>query len=50
MDVRVGAAFALCCLGQSPEAVAFLDEREAKGDYHAPTLTKLRERLQQLQC
>jgi len=48
MDVRVRAAFALSCLGENPKAMAFLDEREAKGDYHAPTLTKLKERLQQL--
>ena len=48
MDVRVSAAFALSCLGENAAAVAFLDEREQKGDYHAPTLTKLRERLQKL--
>ncbi|HEX6810264.1 MAG TPA: HEAT repeat domain-containing protein [Planctomycetota bacterium] len=49
LDVRVGAAFGLLCLGQTPEAETFLAEREAKGDYHAPTLARLRERLAQVQ-
>ncbi|MCA8974003.1 MAG: HEAT repeat domain-containing protein [Planctomycetes bacterium] len=48
MDVRVGAAFALCCLGNDDAAKAFLDEREQAGDYHAPMLARLRERLQLL--
>ncbi|MBX3461641.1 MAG: HEAT repeat domain-containing protein [Planctomycetes bacterium] len=45
MDVRVGAAFALRCLGPDQEAEAFLAEREGRGDYHAPTLARLRETL-----
>lgn len=45
LDVRVGAAFALRCLGDDAEAEAFLAEREAKKDYHEPTLLRLRERL-----
>lgn len=45
LDVRVGAAFGLCCFGGEPAAAAFLAEREAKQDYHAPTLARLRERL-----
>ena len=44
-DVRVGAAFALLCLGADAGAEAFLAEREAKKDYHEPTLVLLRERL-----
>jgi hypothetical protein len=44
-DVRVGAAFALCCLGADAAAEAFLAERELKKDYHEPTLALLRERL-----
>lgn len=45
MDVRVGAAFGLLCMGEHPAASAYLDEREAKRDYHEPTLLRLRERL-----
>lgn len=45
-DVRVGAAFGLLCLGENAAAEAFLDTREQQGDYHAPTLARLRERLQ----
>lgn len=45
MDVRVNAAFALLCFGEHPEATAFLQQREEKGDYHAPTLRRLRDRL-----
>ncbi|MGB3965114.1 MAG: HEAT repeat domain-containing protein [Planctomycetota bacterium] len=45
MDVRVGAAFGLCCLGVDPAAEAFLAERAAKKDYHEPTLLLLRDRL-----
>ncbi len=45
MDVRVGAAFGLLCLGEHAGARAFLDEREAQQDYHEPTLTRLNERL-----
>ena len=45
MDVRVAAAFGLCCFGGEPEAAAFLAEREAKKDYHEQTLARLRERL-----
>ncbi|HEU4419681.1 MAG TPA: HEAT repeat domain-containing protein [Planctomycetota bacterium] len=44
-DVRVGAAFALLCLGADAGAEAFLAEREAQKDYHEPTLALLRERL-----
>jgi hypothetical protein len=44
-DVRVGAAFALLCFGEHPDAEAFFAEREQKGDYHPPTLRALRERL-----
>jgi HEAT repeat protein len=43
LDVRVGAAFGLLCLGANPDADAFLTARER--DYHAPTLARLRERL-----
>ncbi|MFN9274851.1 MAG: HEAT repeat domain-containing protein [Planctomycetota bacterium] len=45
LDVRVAAAFGLCCFGGEPEAAAFLAEREAKKDYHEQTLARLRERL-----
>ena len=45
VDVRVGAAFGLLCLGNHPGALAYLDEREAKKDYHEPTLMRLREQL-----
>lgn len=45
MDVRVNAAFGLLCLGAHPAAQSFLDEREAKHDYHEPTLARLKERL-----
>ncbi|MCA8949275.1 MAG: HEAT repeat domain-containing protein [Planctomycetes bacterium] len=45
LDVRVSAAFGLCCLGEQAEAERFLAEREAKQDYHGPTLTHLRERI-----
>lgn len=45
MDVRVGAAFGLLCLGDHAAAAAYLAEREANQDYHEPTLTRLRERL-----
>jgi len=45
LDVRVAAAFGLLCLGEHPAAQAFLDEREAKQDYHEQILTQLRERL-----
>jgi hypothetical protein len=43
--VRVGAAFGLLCFGDDAAAEAFLAEREAKKDYHEPTLLHLRERL-----
>jgi HEAT repeat protein len=46
MDVRVGAAFAICCLpGDTAAATAFLAEREQRGDYHAETLRLLRDKL-----
>jgi HEAT repeat protein len=45
MDVRVGAAFGLLCLGEHVAAKAYLDEREANKDYHEPILTRLLERL-----
>ncbi|MCA3007303.1 MAG: HEAT repeat domain-containing protein [Phycisphaerales bacterium] len=45
MDVRVAAAFGLCCFDGEPEAAAFLADREAKKDYHEQTLARLRERL-----
>jgi hypothetical protein len=45
MDVRVGAAFALRCFGADAAAEAFLAERQSKGDYHEPILTRLREQL-----
>jgi HEAT repeat protein len=48
LDVRVAAAFGLCCFGGEPEAAAFLAEREAKKDYHEQTLARLRERLTSL--
>jgi hypothetical protein len=47
-DVRVGAAFALLCLGADDGAQRFLAEREVKKDYHEPTLALLRERLEAL--
>ncbi len=49
MDMRVGAAFALRCFGDDPEAEAFLAEREAKKDYHESMLQRLRERLALMQ-
>lgn len=45
MDVRVGAAFGLLCLGEHVAAKAYLAEREANKDYHEPILTRLLERL-----
>ena len=45
MDVRVRAAFGLCCLGENPRAMEFLQTRLDRGDYHQPTLTHLLERL-----
>lgn len=47
--MRVGAAFGLLCLGADADAQRFLAEREAKKDYHEPTLALLRERLAALQ-
>jgi len=47
-DVRIGAAFGLLCLGANPAAEAYFAEREAKKDYHEPTLARLRERLKNL--
>lgn len=46
LDVRVGAAFGLLCLGEHPAAEAFLQERERQNDYHEQVLEQLRERLQ----
>jgi hypothetical protein len=48
LDVRVGAAFGLLCLGDNPAAHAFLTAREQQHDYHEPTLQHLRERLAQI--
>ncbi|MBL9079174.1 MAG: HEAT repeat domain-containing protein [Planctomycetes bacterium] len=48
MDVRVGAAFGLLCLGPDAAAEAFLTERQQRHDYHEPTLARLRERLARL--
>jgi HEAT repeat protein len=45
IDVRVQAAFARLRLGADAAAEAYLAERERKGDYHEPTLRRLRERL-----
>lgn len=45
MDVRVGAAFGLLCLGEHPDAQKYLDARGANKDYHEPILTRLLERL-----
>jgi len=45
LDVRVNAAFGLACLGDDPAAAAFLAERDAKKDFHADMLARLRERL-----
>lgn len=45
LDVRVQAAFALALLGSDPRGAAFLQERKLKGDYHAPMLGRLLERL-----
>jgi HEAT repeat protein len=44
-DVRVNAAFALRCLGPDEAADAFLAERQARKDYHEPTLNRLLQRL-----
>ena len=47
LDVRVGAAFALRCLGGDDAAArTFLAEREHKRDYHGPRLQQLLEKLQ----
>jgi hypothetical protein len=45
LDVRVNAAFGLLFLGSNPAAEAFVADREKQGDYHAPRLVLLRERL-----
>lgn len=45
LDVRVGAAFGVLCLGPDPAAEAFLAEREQKRDYHEQMLQRLREKL-----
>jgi len=45
LDVRVGAAFGLLCLGENAAAAEFLADREQKHDYHEGTLAKLRARL-----
>ena len=45
LDVRVQCAFALRMLGESPEASAFLSEREQKGDYHLPELRIFLDRI-----
>lgn len=45
LDVRVGAAFGLCCLGDDVEAKDYLDERVAKQDYHPSMLALLFEKL-----
>lgn len=45
VDVRVGAAFGLLCLGDDPAATDYLAERERLQDFHPPTLRRLRERL-----
>lgn len=47
MDVRVQAAFALRCLSEDAAAKAFFVERTQKGDYHAPLLQILEDRLAQ---
>ncbi len=47
LDVRVQAAFGRLRLGPDAVATAFLTERDRRGDYHAPTLQHLRERLAQ---
>lgn len=44
-DVRVQAAFAVLCFGRDQAAEDYLLERQRQGDYHAPTLQRLRERL-----
>ncbi len=45
LDVRVQAAFAILCLQPDAAAEAFVAAREQQGDYHAPVLQRLRERL-----
>jgi HEAT repeat protein len=45
VDVRVGAAFGLLCMGEHAAARRYLERRKAEGDYHEPTLTRLLERL-----
>lgn len=45
LDVRVNAAFGLLALGPDTGAEAFIAEREQKGDFHAPMLARLRERI-----
>lgn len=47
MDVRVKAAFALRCFGPEAAADAFLAERGAKGDFHAPALRLLHDTIAQ---
>jgi len=44
-DVRVAAAFGLCCFGDDAEAAAYLAERAQKRDYDESVLALLRERL-----
>jgi hypothetical protein len=45
LDVRVGAAFGLRCLGPDASADAFLAERLANQDYHEQTVRQLVDRL-----
>lgn len=45
LDVRVQCAFALRMFGDSPEASAFLTEREQKGDYHVSELRIFLDRI-----
>ncbi|MCP3920183.1 MAG: hypothetical protein GY711_32050 [bacterium] len=46
MDVRVRAAFSLACLDASDAGEGFLRERLDRGDYHAPTIRELLDRLE----
>ncbi len=46
MDVRVAAAFSLAVLAKDNPGVAFLRTRLEAGDYHAPTLRELLDRVE----
>lgn len=45
MDLRVQAAFGHALLAREGMGLAFLEERKAAGDYHAPTVLELLDRV-----